>query len=205
MKRYYTFIIDAAVIAFQSIFAHKLRAFLTLLGIIFGVASVVVARYIGPTGKGTLAVLNVITGLAMQVGNLGLHAATAHFAARERESVARIAWASLLLAPAIGVVIAAGLGIVIAAFPVVVSGVPSLLVVISLLSIPFAFLFLFFQNILLGQNRIGVYNLLDVGGKIVVLPLVLVILLFLKGGLQELVLAGFFLSAVMSLVTVRRL
>jgi len=169
-----------------------------------GVASVVVARYIGPTGKGTLAVLNVITGLAMQVGNLGLHAATAHFAAREKGSLARIAWASLLLAPAIGVVIAAGLGIAIAAFPVLVSGVPSPLVVISLLTIPFAFLLLFFQNILLGQQRIRVYNLLDVGGKSLALPVVLIILLVLKGGVQELVVAGLFVSAAISVVAVRQ-
>ena len=169
-----------------------------------GVASVVVARYIGPTGKGTLSVLNVITGLAMQVGNLGLHAATAHFAAREKGSLARIAWASLLLAPAIGVVIAAGLGIAIAAFPVLVSGVPSPLVVISLLTIPFAFLLLFFQNILLGQQRIRVYNLLDVGGKSLALPVVLIILLVLKGGVQELVVAGLFVSAAISVVAVRQ-
>ena len=38
----YTFYADATKIALQSIFAHKLRAFLTLIGIIFGVASVVV-------------------------------------------------------------------------------------------------------------------------------------------------------------------
>ncbi len=38
----YTFYLDAAKIAIQSIFAHKLRAFLTLIGIIIGVASVVV-------------------------------------------------------------------------------------------------------------------------------------------------------------------
>ena len=37
-----TFYADAARIALQSIFAHKLRAFLTLIGIIIGVASVVV-------------------------------------------------------------------------------------------------------------------------------------------------------------------
>jgi putative ABC transport system permease protein len=42
MKTIYTFYIDAARIALQSIFAHKLRAFLTLIGIIIGVASVVV-------------------------------------------------------------------------------------------------------------------------------------------------------------------
>jgi putative ABC transport system permease protein len=42
MKSFYTFYMDAARIAVQSIFAHKLRAFLTLIGIIIGVASVVV-------------------------------------------------------------------------------------------------------------------------------------------------------------------
>src|ERR1044071_9579824 len=42
MKTLYTFYVDAARIALQSILAHKLRAFLTLIGIIIGVASVVV-------------------------------------------------------------------------------------------------------------------------------------------------------------------
>jgi putative ABC transport system permease protein len=42
MRTIYTFYADAARIAVQSIFAHKLRAFLTLIGIIIGVASVVV-------------------------------------------------------------------------------------------------------------------------------------------------------------------
>src|SRR5918992_2178788 len=42
MKNVYTFYLDASRIALQSILAHKLRAFLTLIGIIIGVASVVV-------------------------------------------------------------------------------------------------------------------------------------------------------------------
>ncbi len=42
MRNFYSFYSDALKIALQSIFAHKLRAFLTLIGIIFGVASVVV-------------------------------------------------------------------------------------------------------------------------------------------------------------------
>ena len=42
MKNVYTFYLDATRIALQSIYAHKLRAFLTLIGIIIGVASVVV-------------------------------------------------------------------------------------------------------------------------------------------------------------------
>ncbi len=42
MRRTYTLYAEAARIALQSIYAHKLRAFLTLIGIIIGVASVVV-------------------------------------------------------------------------------------------------------------------------------------------------------------------
>ena len=42
MRYLYSFYADAAKIAFQSILAHKLRAFLTLIGIIIGVAAVVV-------------------------------------------------------------------------------------------------------------------------------------------------------------------
>ncbi len=42
MKAIFSFYSDALKIALQSIFAHKLRAFLTLIGIIIGVASVVV-------------------------------------------------------------------------------------------------------------------------------------------------------------------
>ena len=41
MKALFSFYSDALRIAVQSIFAHKLRAFLTLIGIIIGVASVV--------------------------------------------------------------------------------------------------------------------------------------------------------------------
>ena len=42
MQQFYTFYADAFFIAVKSIFEHKLRAFLTLLGVIIGVASVVV-------------------------------------------------------------------------------------------------------------------------------------------------------------------
>ncbi|HSE98000.1 MAG TPA: ABC transporter permease, partial [Blastocatellia bacterium] len=42
MRYIYSFYSDSMKIALQSIFSHKLRAFLTLIGIIIGVASVVV-------------------------------------------------------------------------------------------------------------------------------------------------------------------
>jgi len=168
-----------------------------------GIASIVVARSIGPVGKGTLAILNVFGGLAVQMGNLGLHAATAHFTAREAGALGRIVSISLVLAPTMGAILATGLGAVVLTFPTLIPNVPWLLVLVTLLGIPFAFLLLFFQNILLGQQRISAYNLLDIGAKVFSLPLVLFILLVLQGGVQELVIAGFLLSVATALLAVR--
>ena len=42
MRQVYTFYVDAFWIALKSILEHKLRAFLTLLGVIIGVSAVVV-------------------------------------------------------------------------------------------------------------------------------------------------------------------
>ena len=64
MKRLYYFVADAAQIALQSIFAHKLRAFLTLIGIIIGVASVVVVGVV-VAGAVLLAAAAVVPGAAV--------------------------------------------------------------------------------------------------------------------------------------------
>src|ERR1700742_796352 len=42
MRDFFTFFFDSVQIALQSIFAHRLRSFLTLIGIIIGVSSVVI-------------------------------------------------------------------------------------------------------------------------------------------------------------------
>ena len=183
------------------------HTFLTILSrwfgyFIEGATSIIIARSIGPTGKGALAVLNVLSGLALQMGNFGLHAATTYFAAREAGALPRIAWVSLVLAPAIGAILALVLGGLLAFFPTLVPHVPSYLIVVTLFGLPFAFLTLFFRNILLGLQRITAYNLLDVGGKLLVLPIALYVLFILGGGVPELIIAGFCMTAITSVVAV---
>jgi len=189
----------------MSLLAHSALTILTRWGgfVLEGVASVLVARQTGPTGKGTLAVLNVVAGLAIQMGNFGLHAATTHFTARDPAAIDRIAWASLLLAPGIGLVIAGLLGVGIWALPALVPNVSWGLLAVTLATIPPAFVLLFFQNILLGQRRIGAYNLLDISGKLVALPLVVCILFVFRGGVPELVAAGAVLSYATAWLAVR--
>src|SRR3989442_8842856 len=84
--------------AFASDFAWKVgetfatRVFLIGAGV---VASVMVARALGPEGRGLYAVAGALAGVGVQFGNLGLHSANTYFAARDRGLLPRLAGNSL--------------------------------------------------------------------------------------------------------------
>src|SRR5260370_27855026 len=59
-------------------------------------SSVVVARWLGPEGLGTLAVLNVTVALALQIGCGGLPSANTYFIARDRRTLGPV-WANALI------------------------------------------------------------------------------------------------------------
>ena len=71
MKELYYFFADATRIALRSIFAQKLRAFLTLIGIIFGVASVVVVGA-SISGFNSYIVSTVSKSLVLTIRSRGL-------------------------------------------------------------------------------------------------------------------------------------
>src|SRR6267142_5335016 len=58
-------------------------------------SSVVVARWLGPVGLGTLAVLNTTVMLALQIGSAGLSSANTYFIARDRKSLGPV-WANAI-------------------------------------------------------------------------------------------------------------
>src|SRR2546426_3755690 len=103
-------------------------------------SSVVVARWLGPVGLGTLAVLNTIVMLALQVGSAGLPSANTFFIAKDRKSLGPV-WAN-----AIAFALIAGTGIAIAVValvkirPALFGDVPAKLVAIIAISIPFQLL-----------------------------------------------------------------
>src|SRR4029077_2701971 len=59
-------------------------------------ASVIVARWLGPEGLGSLAVLNTTIVLALSIGSLGLTSANTYFIARDRQTLAPI-WANAIV------------------------------------------------------------------------------------------------------------
>jgi len=88
MKALFSFYTDALKIAIQSIFAHKLRAFLTLIGIIIGVASVV-AVGASISGLNTYVIDRVAKVLGANHFMMARIAATGHLSDEEFERMNR--------------------------------------------------------------------------------------------------------------------
>src|SRR2546426_4225131 len=131
------------------------RGLTILLGL---VGSIVTARWLGPEGRGILAIISVVTGLALQFGSLGLHSGNAYFVAREPG----LAPGVLGNASVLSLVLGTGAALAaIAGFlgePRWFAGVPFILLVVASATLPFHFLNLFFQNALLGMHEVKAFN-----------------------------------------------
>ncbi|HEX7550932.1 MAG TPA: oligosaccharide flippase family protein [Candidatus Methylomirabilis sp.] len=176
--------------------ARVVGLFVTIL------ASVIAARVLGPSGKGALAVTGLITSLAVQFGDLGLHASTTYFAARQPSALRRIATLSLWAGLWMGVLLS---GLVLAAarmFPGSLGEIPEGYMLIPVVVIPFSLLSLYFQNLLLGMQRIFAFNVVDLAGRGVGLLATILVLYVLHLGVWELLVAGLVISVGGSLVTI---
>lgn len=167
------------------------------------VGSVVAARVLGPGGKGTVVVLSTLAATIVQFGNLGLTAANVHFAARGQEQVPRLSGVSAWVATGIG----GGLGILLLAAaawrPSLLPGVPFVLLLVTVLSLPFLIGSQLFQNLLLGMEAIRAYNWIELARTGLGLGVVLVLLVLRALDVTSLVCASAILAGVVSALTVR--
>jgi O-antigen/teichoic acid export membrane protein len=146
------------------------------------VSSVVTARWLGPEGRGVLATLGVVTGLALQFGNPGLHTGNVYFVAREPRRTAAVLGNTLVVSFAAGAL--AGALALIAAFlrPAWFPGIPLGLIALTAAALPFQFMILLYQNTLLGLGDVAAFNLLEVGNKAVTFAALATWLVVLGGG-----------------------
>jgi O-antigen/teichoic acid export membrane protein len=120
--------------------------------------SALLARELGPSGRGTVAVAYSFTLLLVQIGTLGFTAANPFYVARTPEARERLVGNSILVALVGGMALAAvGVGVGLL-FPTVVAGVEPGDLVIASVGIPAALLAQFLQSILLGEARPVAYN-----------------------------------------------
>ncbi len=175
--------------AFGSFVSGVALTFITRVLMLAGVigSSILVARWLGPEGVGTLAVLNATVALTLQIASAGLPSANTYFIARDRRTLGSV-WANAIL---FALIVGSLSALVVFALgklkPSLFGGAPSSLLGIAAFSIPFQLLILLGLNILLAVDRIGQMNLLDCLAPVFSLLSATVALVILGAGLATLV------------------
>ena len=146
--------------------------FVTRILLIFvGLATtVVVARSLGPEGRGLYAVALAIATLGVQISNLGLHASNTYYVAKDRSLLPALMGNTLVVALGAGGVTAAGVWMVFQAWPSL-APIHGWLLCLALLWIPAGLGNLLLQNLLLGLMEVGAYNRIDLFSRMLGLAL----------------------------------
>ena len=163
--------------------------FATRLLMIFNsvVAGVIVAWWLGADGVGQLAVINVAVTTIVQLGSFGLPSSNTYFIAQDQSHFRVAAINSLVFALGTGTLLALALSVIASLRPDWFGFVPTDLIRIAALSIPFQLVTLIGLNILLAVGKIREFNLLDLAGQSFVLINAVLVLLLLKRGLGTLI------------------
>jgi O-antigen/teichoic acid export membrane protein len=162
------------------------------------VATIVVARALGPGGRGVFYVALGLTLILSQIGTIGLGVANAYVAAQAHASARRLTWISLFAAASVGsVLLLAGFGIH-ELFPDALPNLSATELWLALAAVPASLAAVYLQAILLGLGRMIPYNAVEVAQAIGTLAGLLIgfgLLGFdVTGGLAVMV-AGFYCAA----------
>src|SRR3989442_8405072 len=127
-----------------------------LVLIITFATAVVIARELGPTGRGLYAVAVTLGAIGAQFGNLGLHASNIYYVARDRGLLPALIGNTLAVVFVASIVAAIG-GIGFAFWPNA-SPVHRTLLPLPPASVPFGLAYLLTQRLLLGVDEGRAYN-----------------------------------------------
>jgi len=175
--------------AFGSFAAGVALTIVTRLLMLLGTvgSSVIVGRWLGPEGLGSLAVLNTTIVLALSIGSLGLTSANTYFIAKNRQTLAPV-WANAIVFALFGGTLVAVAVVTLAKLkPALFGDVSENLILIAALSIPFQFLLALGLNVLLAMDRIRELNFMDAMAPALALFNAIVVLLILHSNLKLLV------------------
>lgn len=153
-------------------------------------SSVILARVLGPEGRGVFALVMILPGLAATVGLLGFEQANAVYAGLEPRRRLALVWQSLATAVGVGgILAAAGTVYFLVGAPglVALTAAPSAFVLLLLATIPVQLAVQYWSAILRGMNRIQLFNLLEVGTRVAALGGVVVLVWALDLGVAGLV------------------
>ncbi len=148
-----------------------------LIGVaLAAISTIVVARVLGPQGRGLFALATTVTGIGIQFGLLGLHSANTYFVARDRNVLSSLFGNSVLVGFVIGTVIV-GVSSLVCLFAPELMPISGTLLVLALLAIPFGIVQQLLQAILIGIQQIGDYNKADLVKAVSAITLIAMVVL----------------------------
>ena len=169
-------------------------------------ATVLIARQLGPAGRGSVGVALALFLLLQQLGSLGLATANPYFGMQDRERLARIVTNSIVLAILVGATLGGFSLLARWLVPATLRGLTWLDVVVVAVALPGGLLYLYLQSVLLGEGRMVSYNVVEAGQSLLTVTLVAVGLYALGMGVTGsiAVVAGiYWLGALVYLVILR--
>lgn len=169
---------------------------------LMGLVSVVVARSLGPQGKGVIASLIAVVAIAQQFGHLGIYASIIRFVGGDRKLYDKAAGNSLALGIILGLSLTILLSVVGFLAPQVFGNIPFRYVAVYSLAVPFSILIILFQGVLLSVNRVVPYNILLFSRSFLIFTGSLILLKFLGLGIMGLVVFLVFVEAAISVLYV---
>jgi O-antigen/teichoic acid export membrane protein len=138
--------------------------------------SVIIARSLGPEGRGLYALALTIGVLGIQLTNLGLHSSNTFYVARDSNLLAPLMGNSLLISFSLGGLCAVIIGLVFYAFPEM-APVQGPILYMALAWIPFGLAYLLNQNLILGIQETRSFNKLEIYNKAISIVLIIAVIL----------------------------
>lgn len=139
------------------------------------ITTVMIARILGPEGRGLYAVAVAVGAMGAQFGNLGLHASNTYYAAKNKTILPALVGNSLFVSFVVGSFIAALVWTFFYFFPQI-APVKGILLALALGYIPFSLGYLLLNNLLLGIGEITSFNAIEIANRTLVVILLFVII-----------------------------
>jgi len=161
-----------------------ITVFTQISSLVLGIgASIIIARALGPEGKGVYSITLLLPSLIVTLSHLGISFATVYYVAQRRFPSREVLGSNTWLAGWLGAV-GAGVGVIIVLFfqEKVVPGVPQGYLFFALTLIPVELLFSYIRHFLLGAQRIKEFNVVYLIQKALSLALVALAVWFMQGG-----------------------
>jgi len=144
----------------------------TALGV---VTTILVARVLGPEGRGLYAVAVAFGAIGVQLASLGLQTSNTYYVSRSRQLLPALVGNTLLVGA--GAAILALTAWVIATIFPSIAPVEGLLLALALVWVPVGLLTMLFQNLLLGLQRVAAFNTVELLSRVLTVALILVALI----------------------------